>query len=162
MDFLWTEADQAYRERVRDFLRRELPKNWPDIARHGPGSREQTEFSLEFCPKLAKEGLLVPHWPAEWGGSDRPAWEHFILGEEMWAAAEPRGAQYMNVNWIGPTLMRFGTEEQKRIHLPAMAAGKAVIFTISQMHLGACPGVRFQPVPVTPLGVFFRHRVWHP
>ena len=126
MDFLWTEADQAYRERVRDFLRRELPKNWPDIARHGPGSREQTEFSLEFCPKLAKEGLLVPHWPAEWGGSDRPAWEHFILGEEMWAAAEPRGAQYMNVNWIGPTLMRFGTEEQKRIHLPAMAAGKAI------------------------------------
>lgn len=126
MDFLWTEADQAYRARVRDFLKRELPSDWPHIARHGPGSREQTEFSLEFCPKLAAEGLLVPHWPSEWGGGDRPAWEHFILGEEMWAAGEPRGAQYMNVNWIGPTLMRFGSDEQRRTFVPAMAAGKAI------------------------------------
>jgi alkylation response protein AidB-like acyl-CoA dehydrogenase len=126
MDFGWTEEDQAYRLRVREFLRRELPSDWSEISRHGPGSREQTEFSLEFCPKLAEEGLLVPHWPAEWGGADRPTWEHFILGEEMWAAGEPRGAQYMNVNWIGPTLMRFGTEEQKRRYIPEMAAGKAI------------------------------------
>src|SRR5690606_7586001 len=55
-----------------------------------------------------------------------PTWEHFILGEEMWAAGEPRGAQYMNVNWIGPTLMRFGTEAQKRRYIPEMAAGRAV------------------------------------
>jgi len=126
MDFDWTEEDRAFRARVRDFLDRELPANWADISRHGPGSREQTAFSLEFCPKLAEAGLLVPHWPAEWGGADRPTWEHFILGEEMWAAGEPRGAQYMNVNWIGPTLMRFGTDEQKRRYIPQMAAGKAI------------------------------------
>lgn len=126
MDFDWTEEDRAYRARIRDFLRRELPSNWDDISRHGPGSREQTEFSLEFCPKLAEAGLLVPHWPVEWGGANRPAWEHFILGEEMWAAGEPRGAQYMNVNWIGPTLMRFGSPEQKHRYIPEMAAGKAI------------------------------------
>lgn len=44
----------------------------------------------------------------------------------MWAAGEPRGAQYMNVNWIGPTLMRFGTDEQKARYIPQMAAGKAI------------------------------------
>lgn len=126
MDFDWTEEDRAYRSRIREFLARELPSNWGEISRHGPGSREQTEFCLEFCPKLAQAGLLVPHWPAEWGGADRPAWEHFILGEEMWAAGEPRGAQYMNVNWIGPTLMRFGSAEQKRRYIPEMAAGKAI------------------------------------
>jgi len=126
MDFDWSDQDRAYRSRICDFLMRALPGNWPEVSRHGPGSREQTEFSLEFCAKLAAEGLLVPHWPAEWGGQERPTWEHFILGEEMWAAGEPRGAQYMNVNWIGPTLMRFGTAEQKQRYLPEMAAGKAI------------------------------------
>jgi len=126
MNFDWTEQDRAHRERIREFLSRELPKDWPAISRHGPGSREQTEFSLEFCPKLAAEGLLVPHWPKEWGGQDRPTWEHFILGEEMWAAGEPRGAQYMNVNWIGPTLMRFGTPEQQARYIPQMTAGRAI------------------------------------
>lgn len=126
LDFDWTEEDRAYRERIRDFLKRELPSDWKSLSRHGPGSKEQTEFSLEFCPKLAAEGLLVPHWPSPWGGADRPPWEHFILGEEMWAAGEPRGAQYMNVNWIGPTLIRYGTQEQKREFVPRMAAGKAI------------------------------------
>ncbi|MBO6716716.1 MAG: acyl-CoA dehydrogenase family protein [Rhizobiaceae bacterium] len=126
MDFEWTEKDRAFRARVRDFLDRELPENWDEIRRHGPGSREQTEFSLKFCPKLAAAGLLVPHWPAEWGGGGLSNWEHFILGEEMWAAGEPRGAQYMNVNWIGPTLMRFGSDEQRRRYVSQMAAGKAI------------------------------------
>lgn len=126
MDFEWSAADREFRGRVRDFLARELPANWPEISRHGPGSREQTEFSLEFCPKLAAAGLLTPHWPKQWGGTDRPTWEHFILGEEMWAAGEPRGAQYMNVNWIGPTLMRFGSPEQQRRYIPPMAAGTEI------------------------------------
>ena len=126
MDFEWSAEDRAFRARVRAFLEQELPTDWPEISRHGPGSREQTEFSMEFCPKLAAAGLLVPHWPRQWGGADRPTWEHFILGEEMWAAGEPRGAQYMNVNWIGPTLMRFGSPEQQQRYIPAMAAGKAI------------------------------------
>ena len=114
MDFGWTAQDATYRERVRAFLERELPGDWRSIARHGPGSRQQTDFSRVFCPKLAAEGLLVPHWPREWGGGGGTVWEHFILGEEMWAAGEPRGPQYMNVNWIGPTLMRFGSPEQQQ------------------------------------------------
>lgn len=126
MDFGWTAQDAAYRERVRAFLERELPGDWRSIARHGPGSRQQTDFSRVFCPKLAAEGLLVPHWPREWGGGGGTVWEHFILGEEMWAAGEPRGPQYMNVNWIGPVLMQFGTEAQKARYLPPMAQGRAV------------------------------------
>jgi alkylation response protein AidB-like acyl-CoA dehydrogenase len=46
-----------------------------------------------------------------------------ILGEEMWSIGEPRGPQYMNVNWIGPAIMTFGTEEQKRDHLARIARG---------------------------------------
>lgn len=126
MDFFWTQEDAVYRARIRDFLKRELPADWGEIARHGPGSKEQTEFSLEFCPKLAEAGLLTPHWPQDWGGDARPPWEHFILGEEMWAAGEPRGAQYMNVNWIGPVLMKYGSDEIKARYIPDMAAGRAI------------------------------------
>lgn len=126
MEFHWSAEQRAFRQKVRDFLAAELPPNWRDISRHGPGSREQTEFSLAFCPRLASAGLLVPHWPREHGGADATVWEHFIIGEEMWAAGEPRGAQYMNVNWIGPTIMRFGTAEQKALHLKRAAAGKAI------------------------------------
>ena len=85
MDFSWTEEQTALRERVRDLLARELPPDWARLSRHGPGSPEQTAFSLNFCPKLAEAGLLVPHWPVEHGGRGAPPWHHFIIGEERFA-----------------------------------------------------------------------------
>ena len=126
MNFEWTTEQRALRDRVRTLLARELPPDWEHISRHGPGSPAQTAFSLDFCPKLAAEGLLVPHWPVEHGGRGAPAWEHFILGEELFAAGEPRGPQYMNVNFIGATLMKYGTPQQQARYLPDMAAGRAV------------------------------------
>lgn len=126
MNFEWTTEQRALRDKVRTLLARELPPDWEHISRHGPGSPAQTAFSLDFCPKLAAEGLLVPHWPVEHGGRGAPAWEHFILGEELFAAGEPRGPQYMNVNFIGATLMKYGTPQQQERYLPDMAAGRAV------------------------------------
>lgn len=126
MNFEWSEQETALRSELRALLELELPADWDAISRHGPASPEQTAFSLKFCPKLAGKGLLVPHWPRAWGGRDAPPWEHFIVGEELWAAGEPRGAQYMNVNYIGPTIMRFGTPLQQDRYLPEMAAGKAI------------------------------------
>ncbi|MBX3608709.1 MAG: acyl-CoA dehydrogenase family protein [Hydrogenophaga sp.] len=126
MDFSWSAEQAELRQRVRDLLARELPPDWDHTSRHGPGSPGQTAFSLDFCPRLAAAGLLVPHWPVEFGGSGAPPWHHFIIGEELWAAGEPRGAQYMNVNFIGQTLMRFGSPEQQRRYLPPMAAGQAI------------------------------------
>jgi len=126
MNFRWSADEQAFRGRLLEFLRAELPEDWDRISRHGPGSREQTEFSLTFCPRLAEAGLLVPHWPKEYGGGGGSAWEHLILGEEMWAAGEPRGPQYMNVNWIGPTLMQYGTPDQKERYLREAAEGRVI------------------------------------
>jgi alkylation response protein AidB-like acyl-CoA dehydrogenase len=122
----WNDQQQAFRERVRDFLARELPADFEQMAGHGPASHGVTAFSMQFCQKLAGEGLLVPHWPKEWGGSDATAYEHFIIGEEMWAAGEPRGGQYMNINWIGVTLLKFGSEEQKHRYVPPMAEGRVL------------------------------------
>jgi alkylation response protein AidB-like acyl-CoA dehydrogenase len=125
MDFDWTEEQRDFRATVRAFLDDNLPPDWEALA-HGPGSAVQTTFSKQFCGALAQAGLLVPHWPARWGGRDADPWASFILAEEMWAAGEPRGGQYMNVNWIGPTLMRFGSEEQQARYIPPMAQGQTL------------------------------------
>ena len=112
MHFAWDAEQQTFRSTVRAFLAANLPSDWESLA-HGPGSESQSAFSKRFCAKLAEAGLLVPHWPKRWGGRDAGAWAAFILAEEMWEAGEPRGGQYMNVNWIGPTLMRFGSESSR-------------------------------------------------
>jgi alkylation response protein AidB-like acyl-CoA dehydrogenase len=125
MDFDWDKEQQDFRATVRSFLDANLPVNWEEMA-HGPGSEAQTLFSKQFCGTLADAGLLVPHWPSCWGGRDADPWTAFILAEELWAAGEPRGGQYMNVNWIGPTLMRFGTEQQQERYIPPMARGETL------------------------------------
>jgi len=125
MDFQWDADQQAFRATVREFLGAHLPPDWESLA-HGPGSETQSAFSKKFCAELAQAGLLVPHWPQRWGGREADAWTSFILAEEMWMAGEPRGGQYMNVNWIGPTLMRFGTEEQQAGYIPPMARGETI------------------------------------
>jgi alkylation response protein AidB-like acyl-CoA dehydrogenase len=125
MEFGWSTDQQEFRDTVRAFLAGHLPENWEQIA-HGPGSGSQTEFSKTFCAALAQAGLLVPHWPRRWGGRDADPWTAFILAEEMWMAGEPRGGQYMNVNWIGPTLMRYGSEAQQERYIPPMARGETL------------------------------------
>jgi len=127
MEFAWTAEQEDYRERVKGALEELLPPNWyTKYAPQGYGSDDQIDFSREFCPKLADRGLLVPHWPAEHGGDDREPWDQFILAEEVTAAGEPRGPQYMNVNWIGPTLMKFGTPEQQAKHLGPISRGEVI------------------------------------
>ncbi len=126
MEFGWSEEEERFRQDLRAFLDEELPPNWEEIAAGGPGSDEQVRFCRSFCPRLAERGWLTQHWPREWGGLDASPWRHAILGEEMWARGEPRGPQYMNVNWIGPAIMRFGTEEQKAELLPPIARGEAL------------------------------------
>ena len=125
MDFTWDNEQRSFRETVREFLATHLPDDWESHA-HGPGTAWQSEFSKHFCGQLAAAGLLVPHWPARWGGRAADAWTAFILAEEMWEAGEPRGGQYMNVNWIGPTLMRFGTEAQQEAYIPPIARGETI------------------------------------
>ncbi len=126
MDFSWTHEEQAFRQRLKDFLARTLPGDWERFSQHGPASPALTEYAREFCGKLAQEDLLTPHWPKDIGGQGLDPWHQTILAEEMWIAGEPRGGQYMNVNWIGPTLIKYGTQAQQERYLPPIADGSAL------------------------------------
>ena len=124
MEFSWTEEEAAYRERVAQLIADRLPdaRQQPVALHYAADQREEV---TAFTHELRERDLLTPHWPREYGGADASAWMHVILGEELWGAGEPRGPQYMSVNWIGPALMAFGNEDQKRQHLSRIAAGDA-------------------------------------
>src|SRR5207302_9581000 len=83
-------------------------------------------LTREICGKLAARGWLTVAWPPEYGGQGASVWKQTVVREEMWARDEPRGPQYMNLNYIGPLIMRFGTPELRARFLPPMAEGEVV------------------------------------
>jgi len=122
MDFDWTADDIEYRAELRAFLRGALGPDWQGYKGMTPA--EYKAAAGAFCRKMAERGYLTQNWPKEYGGQDAPAWRAAILSEEVGSpAGEPRGSQYMNVNWIGPAIMRFGSPEQKAYFLPRISAG---------------------------------------
>jgi alkylation response protein AidB-like acyl-CoA dehydrogenase len=120
MDFSFTADEEQLRVELRRFLAEELPAWWRGMFVDDPRA---IPFTRAFCRKLAARGWLTMAWPKEHGGAGAGPWKQAVLREEMWAHDEPRGPQYMNLNYIGPCIMRFGTEAQKRRFLPPMAAG---------------------------------------
>ena len=84
------------------------------------------DVAQRFCKLLADEGLLTIAWPTEYGGGGGSVWDQTVVREEMWAHHEPRGAQYMGLNWVGPAIMAFGSDAQKQQHLSAIAAGDVI------------------------------------
>ena len=123
MDFEFTEEEEAFRAELRAFLDDEVPDWW-----HGMFVEDERAmpFTRKLCRKLAERGWLTMAWPSEHGGSGASVWMQAIVREEMWAREEPRGPQYMNLNYIGPLLMRFGSPEQQARFLPPMARGEVI------------------------------------
>jgi alkylation response protein AidB-like acyl-CoA dehydrogenase len=112
---------------LRSSLRRLIADNVPtDYLGAFTDDPADLEVAQSFCRLLASEGLLCAAWPEEFGGRGASPWEQTAVREEMWAHHEPRGAQYMGVNWVGPALMRHGTDEQRRFHLPPIARGEVI------------------------------------
>jgi len=123
MTFQDTPGVTGLRERIRSMIQTELT---PEFLRAFISSVEWQKQATEFCKRLARERLLTFAWSEEYGGAGATKWEQTALREEFWSAHEPRGAQYMGVNWVGPVIMHFGSDAQKHKHLPEIAAGEEV------------------------------------
>jgi alkylation response protein AidB-like acyl-CoA dehydrogenase len=123
MDFdLGPGATQLRRE-LRQLIRDHVP---PDFLGAFTSDPADLETAQRFCRVLAAQGLLCMAWPPEFGGRGASPWDQTVVREEMWAHHEPRGAQYMGVNWVGPAIMRHGTPEQLKRHLPPIARGEVI------------------------------------
>ena len=123
MDFDFRPEEKQFREDVQAFLKQELPDWWRGLFSEDD---RVTGLTRQICEKLAARGWLTISWPREYGGAAENEWKQAVIREEMWANDEPRGPQYMNLNYIGPMIMKFGTPEQKARFLPPMAAGKVI------------------------------------
>lgn len=121
MDFGYTDEEERFRERLADFLDRELTEkiarqNWEDLG-VGPEARE-------FSRKLAAHGFLGMSWPKEYGGQGLPPTYDFILLDELgkrWGAHVPLDVGY---TMVGPTILRRASEELKKEFLPQIIDGE--------------------------------------
>ncbi|MFT4233176.1 MAG: acyl-CoA dehydrogenase family protein [Leucobacter sp.] len=83
-----------------------------------------SEWDEDFSRALAARGWLGMTIPAEYGGQGRTFMERFVVTEELLAAGAPVAAHWIADRQIGPSLLKYGTEEQKRRFLPGIARGE--------------------------------------
>jgi alkylation response protein AidB-like acyl-CoA dehydrogenase len=121
VDFALSEAQQSWVEEVRDFLREHFDTEAETEARLR-GNEASGPVLRKFRAKMAERGWLALTWPVEHGGSGRSMFEQFLLMDEFayWGAP----AIDLTSSAVAPTLMRIGTEEQKRQWLPAILRGE--------------------------------------
>ena len=89
----------------------------------GLKSVDAMQASKAWQKKKAEAGWACLHWPADYGGRGASPIERVIWGQEEGAYAQLSGVFTIGHGMCGPTLMAWATEEQKRVHLPRMAAG---------------------------------------
>jgi acyl-CoA dehydrogenase len=77
-----------------------------------------------FSRRLGERGWIGMTWPAEYGGGARTPLERHVVTEELLAAGAPVAAHWFADRQVGPQLLRYGTEEQRRRFLPMFAAGQ--------------------------------------
>ena len=123
MDFSFSEKEEAFRREVRDFLAQHNPNGAGGATGEAD---EDMESMVDKLPKLlAWNQALYDRrwvgfsWPQEVGGGGGGLVEQMILKEECGKARAPMlGLSYMGIAWVGPSIIQYGTEEQKQRYVP--------------------------------------------
>ncbi len=128
MDLRFTEDEEAFGQEVRQWLKQEVPERWIKLD---PGIWEETEESWElareFQRKLGQKGWLAPAYPKEYGGLELSHMKRLILAEELAYSRAPVSIEVeVTVNWVGPSIMLFGTENQKKDCVTGIAKGDII------------------------------------
>ncbi|RPI45728.1 MAG: pimeloyl-CoA dehydrogenase large subunit [Betaproteobacteria bacterium] len=118
MDLRLTQEELAFRDEVRAFFRQALPA--PIRRKMELGQRQSKEDIVTWQRILNAKGWAVPHWPVEWGGTGWSPVQNYIFKEEMQLAPAPDPLGF-NVSMVGPVIIAFGNEAQKRHFLPKVA-----------------------------------------
>ena len=120
MDLEFTDEERAFRDEVRSFIRDNLPR---ELAEKVSAGRELTKDEiLHWQAILHKRGWLAASWPEEYGGPGWTAVQRHIFSEECAMASAPRLLPF-GLHMLGPVLLKFGSEEQKRTYLPRILDG---------------------------------------
>jgi pimeloyl-CoA dehydrogenase large subunit len=118
MDLRFTQDEIAFRDDVRAFMKQKLPA--AIRAKMIEGRRLSRDDLVEWQRVLNAKGWGVPHWPQEWGGTGWGPVKTYIFRDEMQQAPAPEPLPF-GVNMLGPVLIAFGDEAQKKKFLPRIA-----------------------------------------
>ncbi len=115
----YTPEQQALRKELREYFAALLtPEVRDELGAPGEGG----ELFHRLLRRMGKDGWLGVGWPKEFGGQGRPATDQFVFFDEVQRAGAPFPS--VTLNTVGPTIMRFGTEQQKHFFLPGILAGE--------------------------------------
>ena len=121
MDFTIDPADEAFRDEVRAFISKALPK---DISRRVlRGYHQRQEDMRRWTAALQEKGWSAPGWPVKYGGPGWSPLRRLIFEEETFRAGAP-ALSTLGVSLVGPVIYTFGSEAQKARYLPGILSGK--------------------------------------
>ncbi|MFC7610889.1 acyl-CoA dehydrogenase family protein [Teichococcus aestuarii] len=112
--------DEALRPAIRAFLAEQVPQIPPERR-----ARSWMGFDAGFSRALGGQGWLGLTFPEEYGGAGRGPFARYVLVEELLAAGAPVSAHWIADRQSGPLILRFGTEAQRRFHLPRICRGES-------------------------------------
>ena len=121
MDFRFSPDQEHFRTELQEFFKREIPVYSKGVGR--ATAEGNWELTLAMRKKLADHGWLTMHWPEEYGGEAASPLKSLVFNEEMSYHGVP-GRDIFGTRMLGPTLMIYGTEEQKKRFLPPVAQGE--------------------------------------
>ena len=115
MDFKLSPDEEAFRDEVRAFAKENL----------SPEARKSSGFLSNWLKAVREKRWVGFNWPEAYGGGGGGIMEQVILKEEMAkAGAPPLGLCLMGLQWVGPAIIEYGTEEQKKSFLPDILDSK--------------------------------------
>ena len=121
MDLNFTPEEEAFRAEVQAFLKEKLPQRIATKVK--AGQRLTKADQDEWHTVLNTRGWYANHWPSQWGGPGWTAVQKFIFDHECALAGGPRIVPF-GVNMLGPVLIKYGNEVQKRYWLPRILSGE--------------------------------------
>jgi alkylation response protein AidB-like acyl-CoA dehydrogenase len=122
MQLAATESERRLQDEIRGFLAAERP----DAARLPRRLGERMEVLRAWQARCYEAGYVGRAWPLEFGGGGGPAAEQIIIDQELAAAGAPEFANVVGLDVLGPSLLRFGTDEQRRRYIPAILAAEEI------------------------------------
>ncbi|HJQ83391.1 MAG TPA: acyl-CoA dehydrogenase family protein [Candidatus Binatia bacterium] len=118
MDLSYTPEERAFQAEVRSWLKRNVPKRDRDARPLEFGDPKRVADAKAWQRKVQAAGYLALAWPKEHGGQGADIMRQTIVNEEMVRARAPGLIGMMGVQMVGPTLIQFGNDEQRRRYLP--------------------------------------------
>jgi alkylation response protein AidB-like acyl-CoA dehydrogenase len=134
MHIAYTPEQEELRRELRAYFDKLLTPERREALASNQGEYGSGNVYRETVAQMGADGWLALGWPTEYGGQNRPVMDQLIFTDEAAIAGAP--VPFLTINSVAPTIMHFGTEEQKKFFLPKISAGQ-LHFSIGYSEPGA-------------------------